>query len=53
MVRTATGVVVGLDALIDLRAAFDAAPLAERPLEEPPLADEAPSGQAAAATRAP
>jgi 4-hydroxy-tetrahydrodipicolinate reductase len=52
-VRTATGVVVGLDALIDLRAAFDAAPLAERPSEEPPLVDGAPSGQAAAATSAP
>lgn len=48
--RTATGVVVGLDALLDLRAAFDAAPLAERVANEQPIADDAPSGQAAAVT---
>lgn len=48
--RTTTGVVVGLDALLDLRAAFDAAPLAERVSEEQPVADDAPSGQAAAVT---
>ncbi|PPI00993.1 4-hydroxy-tetrahydrodipicolinate reductase [Rathayibacter sp. AY1D1] len=52
-VRTTTGVVVGLDALIDLRAAFDAAPLAERPVDEQPVIDRAPSGQAAAATSTP
>ena len=52
-VRTTTGVVVGLDALIDLRAAFDAAPLAERVRDEPAIRDDAPSGQAAAATSTP
>ena len=52
-VRTTTGVVVGLDALIDLRAAFDAAPLAEQVRDEPAISDDAPSGQAAAATSAP
>lgn len=52
-VRTTTGVVVGLDALIDLRAAFDAVPLAERPSAEQPVADQAPSGQAATATSLP
>lgn len=51
--RTATGVVVGLDALLDLRAAFDAAPLAERATEEVPAVDDQPSGQAAATTSAP
>lgn len=49
-VRTTTGVVVGLDALIDLRAAFDAVPLTERPTADRPVADQAPSGQAATAT---
>lgn len=49
-VRGTTGVVVGLDALLDLRAAFDAAPLADRAVEEPAIADDQPSGQAAAAT---
>jgi 4-hydroxy-tetrahydrodipicolinate reductase len=52
-VRSTTGVVVGLDALIDLRAAFDAAPLAEQVRDEPAISDDAPSGQAAAATSAP
>lgn len=52
-VRTTTGVVVGLDALIDLRAAFDAAPLAEQVRDEPAISDDAPSGQAAAATSTP
>ncbi|QHF24936.1 4-hydroxy-tetrahydrodipicolinate reductase [Rathayibacter sp. VKM Ac-2804] len=52
-VRSTTGVVVGLDALIDLRAAFDAAPLAEQVREEPAISDDAPSGQAAAATSTP
>ncbi|SMH47444.1 dihydrodipicolinate reductase [Rathayibacter oskolensis] len=49
-VATTTGVVVGLDALLDLRAAFDAAPLAERASDEPPVIDDVPSGQAASAT---
>ncbi|KQQ19193.1 4-hydroxy-tetrahydrodipicolinate reductase [Rathayibacter sp. Leaf299] len=52
-VRSTTGVVVGLDALLDLRAAFDAAPLAERAPGESAPVDDAPSGQAAAATSAP
>lgn len=52
-VRTTTGVVVGLEALIDLRAAFDAVPLAERPSAEQPVADQVPSGQAATATSLP
>ncbi|MCJ1684950.1 4-hydroxy-tetrahydrodipicolinate reductase [Rathayibacter sp. VKM Ac-2928] len=52
-VRSTTGVVVGLDALIDLRAAFDAAPLAEQVRDEPAISDDVPSGQAAAATSAP
>jgi 4-hydroxy-tetrahydrodipicolinate reductase len=52
-VRSTTGVVVGLDALIDLRAAFDAAPLAEQVRDEPAISDDAPSGQAAAATSTP
>ncbi|ROS24987.1 dihydrodipicolinate reductase [Rathayibacter sp. PhB127] len=52
-VRSTTGVVVGLDALIDLRAAFDAAPLAEQVRDEPAISDDPPSGQAAAATSAP
>jgi 4-hydroxy-tetrahydrodipicolinate reductase len=52
-VRSTTGVIVGLDALIDLRAAFDAAPLAEQVRDEPAISDDAPSGQAAAATSTP
>ncbi|ROP45351.1 MULTISPECIES: 4-hydroxy-tetrahydrodipicolinate reductase [unclassified Rathayibacter] len=52
-VRSTTGVVVGLDALIDLRAAFDAAPLAEQVRDEPAISDDPPSGQAAAATSTP
>ncbi|KQQ04140.1 MULTISPECIES: 4-hydroxy-tetrahydrodipicolinate reductase [unclassified Rathayibacter] len=52
-VVTTSGVVVGLDALLDLRAAFDAAPLAVRVSDEPLVSDDVPSGQAAAATSTP
>lgn len=49
-----TGVTVGLDALIDLRSAFDAAPIAVNAVDlVDDLSADAPSGQAAAATSAP
>lgn len=49
-----TGVTVGLDALIDLRSAFDAAPIAVSAVDlVDDLSADAPSGQAAAATSAP